>query len=146
MHAIICPTAGTVGWLDIFLKGRKAIEIGSGAGDLAHYLNIPATDNRMQERPEIAYWYRKYHQPIIQYGANVECLEAQEAIEKYKPEVIIAAWVTQWVDPNFRPANDVGCMFGPKEDEIVATGIPYIMIGNLITHKHKPIQLYFTMW
>jgi hypothetical protein len=46
-------TEELIEWLRQFIGGRNAIEVGSGAGDLAYHLKIPATDNRMQEWPEI---------------------------------------------------------------------------------------------
>ncbi len=51
------PTAELIEWLQFFVKSYKAIEIGSGCGDLAFHLGIPATDSYVPQlagslRPE----------------------------------------------------------------------------------------------
>jgi hypothetical protein len=30
-------------------------------------------------------------------------------------------------------------MFGVQEDQLLATGVTYVFIGNLAVHQHKPI-------
>ncbi len=134
------PTVELVAWLKERIAGRSAIEIGSGAGDLAYHLGIPGTDSKIQKRPAVRAWYESMGQPVIRYPKFVQNLDAFEAIEEYKPEVVVASWVTHWVDPNKPlPLGEVGCMFGIKEDLLLATGVTYIMVGNLDVHRQKPI-------
>ena len=134
------PTLELVEWLRKRLAGRVAIEIGAGAGDLAYYLGIPATDNRMQEWPEIRFHYKLTGQPTIQYPDFVQSLDALDAVAKYQPDVVIASWVTEWIDPNLPPPEAGGNAWGVKEDQIVATGREYILIGNIKIHGHKKIM------
>jgi len=139
-HRYGLPTVETVEWLKNRITGRKTIEIGSGAGDLAHYLNIPATDNRLQEKPEIKAYYQLMGQVPITYPDWVEKLEAEQAIAVYKPECVVASWVTQWIDPNLPYPEEGGSVFGIREDKIVEAGYTYILIGNYNTHRNKKIM------
>lgn len=134
------PTVELVAWLREKIAGRKAIEIGSGAGDLAHHLGIPATDNRMQEWPEVAVYYRLTGQPIIRYPDFVQGLDALSAVATHRPEVVVASWVTEWLDPAKPAPPQGGNMYGVKEDEIVAGGRTYILIGNVKVHGAKKIM------
>ena len=134
------PTTELVAWLHEKIAGRRAIEIGSGAGDLAFHLGIPATDNRMQEWPEVAVWYRLMGQPVIRYADFVQGLDALSAIATHQPEVVVASWVTEWIDPNKPVTRRGGNIHGVKEDEIVASGRTYILIGNIKVHGAKKIM------
>jgi hypothetical protein len=134
------PTAELIEWLQERIANRKVIEIGSGAGDLAYHLGIPATDNRMQEWPDIKAYYRLTGQPPIKYPNFVQELDALEAVEQYKPDVVIGSWITQWIDPNLPAPPEGGNAWGIKEDKILATGCIYILIGNQKTHGSKKIM------
>ena len=134
------PTIELVHWLESRIRNRSAIEIGSGAGDLAHFLAIRATDNRMQEWPTIRSHYLLAGQPVIQYPDFVEKFDALDAIAHYKPDVVVASWVTQWVDPNQPPPEAGGNAWGVKEDEILETGCTYILVGNKHVHGQKKIM------
>ena len=133
------PTVETVGWLKDYIGNRRAIEIGAGAGDLAHHLGIKATDSKIQDDPVAAKFYRVAQQPTIRYPAWVEKLEALAAIKKYGPQVVVASWVTHWLDPTKPIPPGGGCMFGVREDKLLKTGVVYVLIGNLVVHQHKPI-------
>lgn len=133
------PTVELLCWLKERIVGRKAIEIGAGSGDLARALGIPATDNRMQEWPEIRWHYELTGQPVIHYPDFVQNLDALDAVRQYQPEVVVASWVTEWIDPNLPPPEHGGNAWGVKEDEILAMGCDYILIGNQKIHGSKKI-------
>lgn len=133
------PTVELIGWLKDYIGRRHTIEIGAGAGDLAHHLGIKATDSKIQDEPEAATFYRLTQQPTIRYPAWVEKLDALAAIKKYRPQVVIASWVTHWIDPTKPAPPGGGCMFGVEEDRLLKTGVTYVLIGNLVVHQHKPI-------
>jgi len=133
----LLPTFELVDWIREQIAGRSAIEIGSGNGILADALGIPATDNRMQENPDIAAHYAAMGQPVITYGDNVEKLDAQEAIAKYRPQVVVAAWVTHRYDPSRHLAG--GNMFGVDEGAVIDACEDYVFIGNTQVHAGKPI-------
>lgn len=73
---------------------RRAIEIGSGNGVIGEYLGITCTDNWMQEHPAIKAHYQALRQQTVQYRKHVVNLDALKAIGRYKPEVVVASWVT----------------------------------------------------
>jgi hypothetical protein len=129
------PTAELIEWLQFFVKSYKAIEIGSGCGDLAFHLGIPATDSRMQERPEIRAWYDFLQHPAVVCPPFVETLDATQAIAKYKPDLVIASWVTQWSEE-----GDDGNPFGVVEELIPACGVTYLFIGHPRVHGRKRIM------
>jgi hypothetical protein len=135
------PTQELVAWLKDKIGGRSAIEIGSGHADLAYHLGIPATDNKHQADSESQIFYALSGQPTIQYPEWVEKIDAVSAVNKYKPDVVIAQWVTNWLDP---AKVDVkfggGCMYGVKVEEILASGTTYILIGNENVHSVQPIM------
>jgi len=133
------PTVELVEWLQEKIAGRKAIEVGAGSGDLAHHLGIQPTDNRMQEWPHIRAHYAGLRQPVIQYGDRVASYDALDAVDFYKPEVVIASWVTEWIDPFLPPPPHGGNAWGVKEDRIVAQ-CDYILIGNAAVHGKKKIM------
>lgn len=142
------PTTELVTWLREYIAGRSCLEIGSGAGDLAHHLGVRATDNRMQEWPEIKMQYAMTGQPVIPYPVWMEELDAIDAVQKYKPDVVLASWVTEWIDPAKLPPPHGGNVFGVKENLIVTAGDiglshcnpTYILIGNDATHGKKQIM------
>lgn len=133
------PTIELVDWLKKQIGNRKAIEIGAGSGDLCRHLGIIGTDNHMQEWPDVRLYYAATGQPVVKYGAWVERLDALEAVEKHKPDVVIGSWITHWIDPDLPVPPGGGNMYGVKEDEMLKLVDTYIMIGNLETHKAKPI-------
>ena len=132
-------TTELISWLKALIGERKAIEIGAGAGDLSYYLGIKATDLRIMERPEVALQYKLMGQPTTPYGSFVKRLEALDAIERFEPEVVIASWVTEWIDPTLPPPPQGGCVYGVKEDLLLKTGVTYVLIGNEAQHGQKQI-------
>jgi len=149
-HAFYClPTQELVAWLKQEIGTQTALEIGSGNGVLAKSLGIPATDNRMQEWPEIAAHYAAARQPTVKYGPNVVTFTGEEAVQEFKPEVVIAAWVSHRYDPR-QPAR-MGNSHGVVEESILPLVKRYLFIGNMTVHRDKPIlglthQEYYYRW
>jgi hypothetical protein len=79
-------------------------------------------------------------QPVIRYPDFVQNLDALEAVAQYKPDIVIASWVTEWIDPYQPPPEQGGNAWGVKEDEILVAGCAYILIGNQAVHGHKKIM------
>lgn len=131
-------TEELVDWLQSFIAGRTAIEIGAGHGQLAQALGIPATDNRQQEEATLRSYYASLGQPTVRYGDHVEKLDAAAAVIHYRPQVVIAAWVTHRYDPTRPDAG--GSETGVDEAAIVATCDAYVFIGNTHVHRQKPIN------
>ena len=90
----VLPTTELISFLRKEIGDMSAIEIGCGTGFIAKELGVPATDIRMQEVPEVAFWYKMNGQPVIKYPDYVEKLEGMEAIQKYKPDVAFGCYIT----------------------------------------------------
>ena len=131
------PTVELVQWLKEEIGERTAIEIGAGHGALAAALGIPATDNRMQEDPAIALVYAAAGQKAIAYGSHVKKFSAAEAVAGYKPQVVVACWVTHLFREDRHEAG--GNMFGVDEEALIDACESYIFIGNEQVHRNKSI-------
>ena len=131
------PTYELISYLTNIIDGRSAIEIGAGAGDLGCILNIPMTDSRQQEWPDIKAAYAAMRQPVIKYPDDVEELEAFRAVLKYKPKVVIGSWITTYA-PHEMPYGSNP--FGVREKNIIELVDTFILIGNIDTHGDKPIM------
>jgi hypothetical protein len=130
----VMPTTELIDWLRENIIG-SAIEIGAGNGAISRALSVPITDSRMQERAEIKFMYQLSGQPVIEYPKDVEKLDAIEAINKYKPETVIGAFITHKYDASIGEGN----AWGVEEEILLKRVKRYINIGNKITHKKKPI-------
>lgn len=128
------PTTELVSFIQGRINGRKAIEIGSGTGLLGRALGIRMTDSHLQERPDIALHYALTGQPTIKYGSDVERLDAKAAIEKYRPDVVIGSWITQWSDQ-----IGTGSFWGVDEEWLLDHVQTYLMYGGRQTHAAKRI-------
>ncbi len=134
-HGIyVLPTTELIEWLSENITST-AIEIGAGHGAIARGLGIPATDSKLQETELAKLMYGASNQPTIKYGSDIEKLDAELALAKYKPDTVIGAFITH----KFEAGMENGNQFGVKEENILKACVKYINIGNLITHKDKPI-------
>jgi hypothetical protein len=131
------PTQELVDFLKKRIAGRSAIEIGAGAGVLAEALGIRGTDNWQQNEPTIRAYYDALKQPTVPYHPSVEKLTAAEAVAKYKPQVVVACWVTHRYDPARHGAG--GNQDGVHEESIIANCEEYIVVGNAKVHANKSI-------
>lgn len=140
-HGIyVIPTTELIDWLKENIYKTEniyetAIEIGAGLGTIARALQIPITDSRMQEFPDVKLIYNMGGQPTIKYPSDVEKLDYKEAIEKYKPKTVIGCFITH----KHKSGMSTGNMYGVEEEYILKNVQRYINIGNLQTHKDKPI-------
>lgn len=131
------PTVELADWLRELIAGRSAIEIGSGNGVLAQYLGIPATDSRVQDEPGIRAYYQLMRQATVDYGPNVERIEALDAVKKYKPEVVIGCWITHRY--NARDPDREGNALGPDLPAILKVCKQLVLIGNELVHAKNPL-------
>ena len=91
----------------------------------------------MQELPHYKTKYKRLQQPTVQYGDNVERLDASVAVKRYRPDVVIGAWVTHRYNPKRHDAG--GNEMGIVEEGIIKTCDAYIVIGNEGVHRDKSI-------
>ena len=108
-------------------------------GDLGACLGIPMTDSYCQTTPEMRLYYASLGQPIISPPSTVEKLDAVTAVEKYKPPVVVASWVTQLFRDGDSEAQIGSSVVGADEEWIVDHCETYIFVGNEEVHKHKRI-------
>lgn len=113
------------------------LEIGAGAGDLGYHLGVTMTDSKMQENPLIKKHYEMMCQPVIQYPSDVIKMEATEAVNHYKPKVVIASWITPYAPKEMSYGSSP---FGIHEDKILDLVDTFILIGNVDTHGNNPIM------
>ena len=76
-------------------------------------------------------------QPITHYPNDIIELDAVNAVDKYKPEIVIGCWVTHLYNEaeHWRGGN----MFGINEEYILSKVKKYIVIGHEDVHSKKPI-------
>jgi hypothetical protein len=131
------PTVELCEWIRGKIGGRTSLEIGAGNGALGRYLKIPSTDSFLQSGNMVSQYYELIKQPPVQYGKNVEKITANRAVERYKPQVVIAAWLTQ----SFKPGEEWrgGSIFGTDEGVIIKNVEMYLHIGHLNTHGNKRV-------
>jgi hypothetical protein len=133
------PTQELVEFVKGIIGSRSAIEIGSGMGDFGRALGIPMTDSYQQTMPEVRLYYAMIGQPIISPPPKVERLNAMEAIKKYKPQVVVASWVTQLYQNGDTPKNIGSNIHGIDEMWLLDNVETYIHVGNERVHKDKRI-------
>ena len=138
-HGIYClPTVELIDWLKPHVVKDKTIEIGAGNGALGRALDIPITDScYMKTNKEVALFYSLLGQPVTDYPDDIIEMNAVEAVNEFKPDVVIGSWITHKYNENehWREGN----MYGVDENFILDNVKKYIMIGNETVHKHKPI-------
>lgn len=131
------PTVELVEHLRELIAGRRAIEVGAGHGVLAEALGIMATDNRMQIKHPYNRVYELTGQPPVRYGANVIDIDANSAVRRYKPKVVIGCWVTHKYDRRRHSAG--GNEIGINEGDLIDRAEQYVVIGNDLVHRDKEI-------
>jgi len=142
----LLPTLELVAWLRAVINGEKAIEVAAGMGDLGYHLGIPMSDSYAQQAPDMVQKYALIGNAPTAPPADVERLDAEAAVRRYKPKIVIAAWLTH----KYQPGDANGFEHGANEKYIVDRAT-YIFIGNQRVHGAKRIlQLdhasYFLPW
>lgn len=133
------PTTELIDFIKSEIGTNSAIEIGAGNGCIGRSVGIHMTDNKMQTWDDIKKVYSVTGQPVITYGNDVEEIPALDAIERYRPKVVVACWVThKWKDK-----MSTGNMYGVEEEKIFDYGVEkYIHVGNMndtTGHLYKTI-------
>ncbi len=134
------PTIELVELVKERIAGRSAIEVGAGMGDFGRHLGIPMTDSYMQTTPEIQALMRSMGQPALSPPPEVEQLDALQAIQKHKPQVVVAAWVTQLFQQGDQEAKIGSSIRGVDEGWLLDHCDTYIFVGNEEVHGDKRIM------
>lgn len=127
-----------INFLSAIIGNKKAIEIAAGYGTLGRALDIPITDAKIQDMPEVKMIYQMTGQPVIKYPGYVKTLDAKSALKKYKPQVMIGCWITGRVDIHGNNLN----AYGPSEMEFFTNPHlhTYIVVGHDKIHSNKDIM------
>lgn len=133
-------TAELVAFLLYCIRGRSAIEIGSGMGDVCHHLGIQGTDSGLQTTPAMIAYYMAMGQAPTVPPPSVERLDALDAVQRYEPQVVIGCWVTQKYQPGDEVRKVGSNIWGVDEPAILHAGIEeYIHVGHYDSHGDKRI-------
>lgn len=133
------PSREMVAWLKEQIADREALEIGAGAGDLGRLLGIRMTDSYVQaESLDIQLYYEALGVAPTSPAPDVERLEALAAVEKYQPEVVVGAWITQLYQKGDEGPPFIGSsIYGVDELKIRTKVKKYIHIGHTDLHHRK---------
>jgi len=128
------PTLESIGFIHSLIGDPKnCIEVGAGNGWLGYLLGVRMTDSWLQRKPEVAQIYEGSKQPTIEYGLDVEKLDAISAVKKYKPDTVIASWVSDLL--NLSWSNP----YAIDEVEMMNHCRRYIFIGTRQQHHYKAL-------
>lgn len=123
-------------WLRNRIGGRQAMEVAAGMGDLGYWLGIPMTDSYQQVEDEMTSQVMQLTgQPPTRPPVVVYKEDAQTAVIRYRPKVVVASWLTQ----RRLHGDTTGNYLGPREEVVLDHCQTYIHIGNEIVHGHKRI-------
>jgi hypothetical protein len=144
-------TRELVQWLSDRIAGRPALEIGAGMGDLGWHLGIPQTDLGLQGDHFEASGFCDHplyrDQAPTEPPVDIERLEADAALAKYSPRVVVGAWITQRRHDKRRPSRELLdapalastlVPYGVEEVRILQVA-NYIHVGNSGVHQGKRI-------
>lgn len=133
------PTLELVEWLREQIDDQMAIEVGAGCGDLGYHLGIIRTDSYIQTDPKVRSYFFSLGQVPVTPPPDVIRMDAERAVRKYKPDVVIASWLTRrFVPGRDRQGVSQAFAYGAREEEIVRAAT-YIHIGNRNVHGEKNI-------
>lgn len=143
------PTIELKEFIIPIIKDKKCVEIGAGQGSLAKWMGIEACDNFMQDWPWMVAYYKSMRQATVPYDHDyVQNCDANNFVKIRRAEVVLGQWITHRWNPD-EPERE-GSEFGVDEEEILKTS-DYIFVGNMDTHKNKPIfkyphKIYRPLW
>lgn len=143
-------TTELIDFLQNEISGCSSLEICAGHGTIARTLNIVGTDSYHHCRPETKLYYQLVGQQITEPPPEIMKFDANAAVDFFKPEVVIGAFVSQHItDEEYFSGKVNGAVTGTKEINFVSKVKKYINIGNANTHRGKKIyalphkELYF---
>lgn len=141
----VYPTIELVDWLR---EQKVDMEIGASHGCLCGALKIKGVDNFLQSKKfkvknaaERQMWEKSMElryasgNPPVKYGPNVIQCDAVEGVRRFKPDVVFGGSITH----KWRPGDLEGNVFGVDEHKILKMVKKYIVLGNEVTFRNKPI-------
>lgn len=138
----VLPTQELIAFLGDQIAGRSALEIGSGNADIYYHLRIRGTDSYIQQSLEVKMYYEHLaKQTPTNPPYDVECLTGEEAVSKYRPQVVIGCYITRKYIEGKDGVGSQASVYGVKEENILASPSvqTYVHVGNDNTHGTKHI-------
>lgn len=135
------PTTELIAWLKERIAGRRAIEICAGNAATGRALGIIRTDSYIQTDPNMAAVYQAMNQHPIEPPKDVYKFEANDAVDFFKPKVVIGCYATQKYLPGDEGPPKIGSsVFGVDELAMLPKIETYINVGNDTSHADKRIR------
>lgn len=135
------PTTELISFIEAKIGSRKAIEICSGNGVIGRALGIVRTDSYIQTTPEMIAYYTVLGQKPILPPQDVYKYEANEAVDHFRPQVVVACYATQKYLPGdeYQPKKIGSSIYGVDELSMLPKIETYINIGTDTSHGDKRI-------
>lgn len=133
----VVPTEELIEFLDGLIGEESAIEICAGNGFVGRELGIPVTDSyQQQDDPATSLLYSLAGQPTIKYPKDVVKLEANKAVDKFRPHTVIACYATHKWRYDTMSGNDKGVDF----QKLLRKVKRLVLVGNTEVHKDNPLM------
>lgn len=133
----VVPTEELIDYLDKLIGEESAIEICAGNGFIGRELGIPVTDSyQQQDDKESVLFYKLAGQPTIKYPKDVIKLEANKAVDRFRPHTVLACYATHKWRYDTMSGNDKGVDFRKLIRKIKRL----ILVGNTEIHKDNPLM------
>ena len=133
----VVPTEELIEFLDGLIGEESAIEICAGNGFIGRELGIPVTDSyQQQDDPATSLLYSLAEQPTIKYPKDVVKLEANKAVDKFRPHTVIACYATHKWRYDTMSGNDKGVDF----QKLLRKVKRLVLVGNTEVHKDNPLM------
>ena len=133
----VVPTEELIDYLDKLIGEESAIEICAGNGFIGRELGIPVTDSyQQQDDKESVLFYKLAGQPTIKYPKDVIKLEANKAVDRFRPHTVLACYATHKWRYDSMSGNDKGVDFRKLIRKIKRL----ILVGNTEIHKDNPLM------
>lgn len=133
----VVPTEELIDYLDKLIGDVKAIEICAGNGFIGRELGIPVTDSyQQQDDTATKLYYKAFGQPAIRYPKDVIKLEANKAVDKFRPHTVLACYATHKWRYDTMSGNDKGVDF----QRLMRRIRRLILVGNTEVHKDNPLM------
>lgn len=130
-------TEELIDYLDKLIGEESAIEICAGNGFIGRELGIPVTDSyQQQDDKESVLFYKLAGQPTIKYPKDVIKLEANKAVDRFRPHTVLACYATHKWRYDTMSGNDKGVDFRKLIRKIKRL----ILVGNTEIHKDNPLM------
>lgn len=133
----VVPTKELIDYLDKLIGEELAIEICAGNGFVGRELGIPMTDSyQQQDDKETVLLYKLIRQPTIKYPKDVIKLEANKAVDKFRPHTVLACYAPHKWRNDTMSGNYKGVDFRKLMRKIKRL----ILVANTNIHKDNPLM------